>query len=624
MPFARFLFRFTLFTLLLPLIAFQIRAQDAVNLPTELYVLLDDGRVERFGLGASGSAKVTPEDQIVIDFGVAPDGAWLAYRTDLNLQLLNMITGQSVEIEGASAGFPPYRGTGQTLVWSPDGSAIAYTMDYGIRAHFLGDGFTDIAITPILDLKWSPDSRYLLARAEQNIWWVYRREGTQLILNSAIPSSFGAEWVGGPLLMLAPDTGGLFIMDVTNNTQSQLANTDLRFQMPVLRRDRSVSIFAQATDATDINPVLYRVTPTNDGANIEPFSENPVDLANLSWFPDGSLLIALSGGVIGLVEPASGQGYTLPITGVVMVSWGALRPIPETTLALSQSIHLLAADLTGVVQLWELGKDALIANPITPADVDVTDFAVSRDGSRAVYISDNALFLTTLSSGEITPLGDATGLQNFTFSPDGQTLAYDDGAAIYLRPAGEGEGEQLINGYLQPNYAPDGLALLVRIIDGDLALFTPSSGEARRLGAYTDAIWLQDGRIAIFGTVTPSLQLLDPANADAPTTLYTPPAGFTVIDVAQTVSGALRVLVGRDQLGPTTLEVFNIALNGSTVVSLGVIGYLNLPQFSDDGRLLAGYGSGARGLVIYNLETQRETILILPPFLTEFRWTAFR
>ncbi|MCU0497040.1 MAG: hypothetical protein MUF87_06775 [Anaerolineae bacterium] len=624
MPFARFLFRFTLLFLTCLVVSFSVHAQDAVNLPTELYVLLDDGRVERFGLGASGSSKVTPEDQIVIDFGVAPDGAWIAYRTDLNLQLLNMITGQSLEIEGASAGFPPYRGNGQTLVWSPDGSAIAYTMDYGIRAHFLSGGFTDIPITPILDLKWSPDGRYLLARAEQNIWWVYRREGTQLILNSAIPSSFGAEWVGGPLLMLAPETGGLFLMDVTNNAQSELATTDLRFQMPALRRDGSVSVFAQPITETEINPVLYRITPTTDGATVEPFSENPVDLANLSWFPDGSLLVALSGGVIGLVEPVSGQGYTLPITGVVMVSWGALRPIPETTLTLSQTLHLLAADLTGVVQLWELGDDPAIANPITPADVDVTDFAISRDGSRAVYVSDNTLFLTTISSGEITPLGDATGLQHFTFNPDGQTIAYDDGAAIYLRPAGEGEAEQLINGYLQPRYSPDGSAFLVRIVDGDLALFTPASGEVRRLGAYTDALWLQDGRIALFGTATPNLQLLDPTSPDAPIDLYTPPAGFTVIDVAQTVSGALRVLVARDQLGPSTLEVFNIALNGSTAVSLGIVGYLNLPQFSDDGRLIAGYGSGARGLVIYNLETQRETILILPSFLTEFRWTAFR
>src|SRR5690349_11146967 len=84
--------------------------EDGLNLPAELYTLVNDGQVERYGLGASGVSAVTPEATIVIDFGVAPDGIWLAYRTENNLMLHNMLTGEANEIEGATAGIPPFRG----------------------------------------------------------------------------------------------------------------------------------------------------------------------------------------------------------------------------------------------------------------------------------------------------------------------------------------------------------------------------------------------------------------------------------------------------------------------------------------------------------------------------------
>ena len=72
-----------LFCFALLLIAGPLLAQDGLNLPSALYVLTAEGRVDRYGLGAEGVRMITPEDEFVIDFGVAPDGNWLAYRTEI-------------------------------------------------------------------------------------------------------------------------------------------------------------------------------------------------------------------------------------------------------------------------------------------------------------------------------------------------------------------------------------------------------------------------------------------------------------------------------------------------------------------------------------------------------------
>ena len=65
-------------------------AQDGIDLPADLYLLLNEGIVQRVGLGRSGIAQVTPDDVFVLDFAVAPDDNWLAYRTQDGIMLVNM------------------------------------------------------------------------------------------------------------------------------------------------------------------------------------------------------------------------------------------------------------------------------------------------------------------------------------------------------------------------------------------------------------------------------------------------------------------------------------------------------------------------------------------------------
>ncbi|MBZ0289444.1 MAG: hypothetical protein K8I30_17620, partial [Anaerolineae bacterium] len=150
------------------LLATSVGAQeDGLNLPTELYVLTNSGQVQQYGIGVAGLKTVTPEDEFVIDFGVAPDGTWLAYRTQDALQLLNMYGGEPVTLEGAAAGIPPVRGRGDTLAWSPTGDVIVYTTAAGGRAYFTGSKtFLDLVHGQFTQVLWSPTGAYLAAEAD--------------------------------------------------------------------------------------------------------------------------------------------------------------------------------------------------------------------------------------------------------------------------------------------------------------------------------------------------------------------------------------------------------------------------------------------------------------------------
>src|SRR5688572_5628600 len=206
-----------LLTIIIALLLVQgVRAQeDGLNLPTELYVLTNSGQVQQYGIGTAGLRSVTPEDEFVLDFGVAPDGNWLAYRTEDALKLLDMGSETNEEIEGATAGIPPVRGRGDTLAWSPAGDVFVYTTTTGGRAHFVGkDLFIDLPQGQLTQVLWSPTGAYLAVEAEDNIWWLYRRDGDNLVLTSAIPSALGLTWVSDTQVAFAPGEGGLIHMDL--------------------------------------------------------------------------------------------------------------------------------------------------------------------------------------------------------------------------------------------------------------------------------------------------------------------------------------------------------------------------------------------------------------------------
>lgn len=617
-----------LFGLMSPIMA----QEDGLNLPTELYTLLRTGAIQRFGLGAAGVSDVTPTETGSIDFGLSPDGVWLAYRTEgAQLHVYHMVTGEDRLID-ANADVPPYRGRGESIAWSPDGGALAYTTTNGIRTTFFGGQPFDIAVPPIQSLAWSPDGRFLAAEAENDVWWVYRRDGGQMILHAALPTSRGAAWVSNTLLMIAPAEGGLFVMDTANaNAQIPLSSTDKLYLKPSRRPDGSVVVFARRPDDTRITATagyLHEVRSTVSGIEIVQVSETSVDLNGLRWAPGGRLMVTLQGGVLVLVDPISAQGFPLPLTDVAAYAWGAVRLPSIPNLPLTASVYFLGDDGTGANQVWVLPADGGDATPLTAHAENITDYDIAADGETVAYISGDGLWLHTPDSDEPTLLYQGTGLTSPSFNADASALTFEADGGVWLLDLSvpESPAQSILTGYTMPRFATGAGGILVNIPDGDLGFYDLATGEVRRVGTFTHAKPLSDGRILAFGALTPdlpvSLYLLD-LNAAEPTLFYTPPAGYVLTDFAPLTTGPVRVLLTRADGLPAPMRVFDVTQTGGPV-SIPVLPYLEGARISRDGGTLAGYASGAGNLAVYSIPLSAESIPFIPTRIQEVRFLAFR
>ncbi|QPC82353.1 PD40 domain-containing protein [Phototrophicus methaneseepsis] len=410
------------------LFTMPLHAQDGIDLPADLYLLLNEGVVQRVGLGRSGIQNVTPESDFVLDFSVAPDGNWLAYRTQQGITLTNMYSNslpQSIEDERASV--PYIRGRGATMAWSPDSNNLAYTTLYGGRVWFRQGQYTDLETPNLVNLVWSIEGGYLAAEAEGDVWWIYRRDPEAMTLVSAIPSSKGITWVNNSTLAFAPPEGGLILMDMAQgNIQTPLLAPEAVYYLPNYI-DGAIEVY-RSTTVEEAIPTGRLLRVALDGT-IEPISELDVELRALRWAPAGDWLIAFQGSVLALVNPLNGQGFTLPFGGISTYDWGII-PAPDTdTFTLPAPATFTAiSNVTGVVQVWRMRSGELPAT-ITPAVVDISEYTISFNGERVAYVSNSSLWLHTIGSSapplELVRLGTDRDI-NPAFSADGLSIYYRD------------------------------------------------------------------------------------------------------------------------------------------------------------------------------------------------------
>jgi len=335
--------------------------EDALNLPTELYVLTNSGVVQRYGVGAVGVASLTPPDAFVLDFGVSPDGNQMLYRTatgsetSLFLADISGATGTQIQtLEGSTASDPPVRGHGDTIVWSPPqpgsaSDAVAFTTEYGARVYFINQAvFTDIQNpAQLVSLSWSPGGTYLAAQASNpdpsasgNFWWIYQRSGTALNLTAVVPPSLGTAWVGDTEMVFTPVDGGLMLMRLTAaNAQVTLLNANSVYALPYYTSDDRLLFFARQKDDSAVEAGYGTLmSMARGGQQMQTLGQTPVDVNGLQWAPGGTLIIAFQGGVLALFDPASGQGFPLPVGGAVTYSWGPFpppvrQPVPQPTIS---------------------------------------------------------------------------------------------------------------------------------------------------------------------------------------------------------------------------------------------------------------------------------------------------
>ncbi|MEL7433109.1 MAG: hypothetical protein AAFN11_04105 [Chloroflexota bacterium] len=611
-----------LIVLMLMLIAVPTGAQDGLNLPSELYVLNAEGVVQRFGLGTEGVSAVTPEDAFVLDFGIAPDANWIAYRTQDGMFMRHMFDDsiETRQIEDDRASLPVFRGRGETVVWAQDSTALAYTTEYGGRVHFfVQNTFVDIENPNLLNLIWSPDGGFLVAEAEDNVWWIYQRNGTEMILRAAIPGANGGVWMNETQFLHAPLEGGLTILDLSaGNAQIQvLANTDSYFE-PSVTRDGQVVAFTGELTAATLNQITLDETLVGSATAI---GSAPVDLTGVRWAVGGFLLGTLRSGVIALVNPVNANGFTLPVSSVGAYSWGPAYPPLVANVLLPNRVTFLARDLGGVQQVWQLPTDGSRAETISPATLDVTDYAISPNGQRLAYVSNSMLWTFTLGSDaeptELVMLGINMGIA-LAWGPDNATLYYrdaqgDETGIWRVNVDAETAAPELFlpdsnsTVYNAPNPAGGVGAMLVQT-ESELALVDTTSAAVTALPIVGNADWQSGTTFIASGEALgdevdgDGVYLFDANQPDTPPTLVLPFTGsLELLDYQVLADGRIRVLV-RNQ-APGTIRILDAQLDGSQPTVVGNAGYMVNPQVSPDGTLVIGQRTETGALLVHTVET---------------------
>lgn len=587
-------------------------AQEALNLPADLFVLLNDGRIERYGVGAAGVRTVTPEGAYIIDFGVDAAGERLAYRTEDGLYITlipatDVPLGDPIRLEAESASVPYFRGAGETIAWSPTGDALAYTTLTGARVYFQGSGgFVDLLESPMLSLSWSPGGTFLAAQAEQNVWWIYRRDGSLATLTSIIPSSIGTAWVSDSELVFAPADGSLRVMNLAAaNAQSILLDDTIQYRLPYLTDEDALVFFARDPEVPEGYGVLMRLQ--RGATEVETLGQVPVALTGLRWTPDGSLLAAFQGGVIALYDPITGLGFPLPLQGAVAYGWG--RPAPETTIAptlipgptqvvvplaaptetplatapapvavtstpapavtvtalvLSSDGYFLSPDFNGTLQVWRMPANGAPPGQYTGSLDDVGEYAIAPNDGTVAYVVTGELWIQPFSRAAPYYLTEITSFAptNLTFSPDGALIAFaDEERGIFTVPMDGTEDPSLliVNAadtiYRRPQFSPDGSRLLVDIYRGDRvwtgvfdltskALIEAPVPDSPEDTRAARARWLADGRAYTYADAAAPSGVSAGFYVFDPVAAGSAPAQWVPFDSSINVRTAVEVLPG--------------------------------------------------------------------------------
>ena len=632
------------FLLTLPLIGSSFAQEDGLNLPAELYVLLNEGRIDRYGIGAAGVEAVTDADTFIIDFAIAPDNNWLAYRTEDGLLLDYIPDAAEPMLVDTDAGFPAIRGQGVTVAWSPSADAVAYTTDAGLRMAVNGGAvveFADVAVTPLQDLQWSPLGTYLAAAAADGVYWLFQREGVTLNLVAAVTESNGGAWLADPWFIFAEPAGGMRLMDLSNaNTQTILQDDSRVYYTPGVNDLGEIVVFSrEVTDTTTPQGAAYysRLTISGAAVSLDEIAEIDTDLRGLRWAPGAQIMVGLRDESLLLVLPSQAQAFPLPITDAVTYGWGSPRPDTVTGLSMNADGYFRAPGPSGVMQVWRLAGNSTPPEPITTAVADIEAYSFSA-GGELTYVSGGQLWRAVEGDTPRVLLDLAEGAASVTFNPNGQAVAYStpdsDGIAggIWLAPTnGQTEPQQvLINSgdsatYTHPRFSLTSDALIATLTVNDvpsIVLLDPAIGQVEMLGNYGDAQWREDGQIVAFDPQ--GVSLIDPTTRPVTPTLLVR-TGSQVRDVRALNDGRVRVVVADDNpLGPAATTLVEVADTNGEPDEIGNLGFMVAPSIAPGGAFVAGLDRPGGVPLIYDVAAQRSVIIAGVNGATDWQWATFR
>lgn len=366
--------------------------QPRVALPSVVCAIAD-ARLTCYEPRRATPTRISPDDQQVLDFAMAPGGDWLVYRT-LDALYMAKIGGQPRVIDQAaapSALIPPDL---QTLAWAPDGLGLAYITPLGLKTAYPGDKFAVNGDRPYLNLKWSTDGGRLAARATDGSWVFFESKPGALKVTRTFDQDSDAAWLDESAVVIAPTVGGLLRLNAAQaNSAPDWFIADETFiklqsgtagQVLALHPDRGTKIGGAVSIQAD--------------GKWTPFGNAKLD-TRLDWGPaPGELLYFITGGTPITVDRTSGAEDALPLRRVTRIAFGG-QPLPEVVgVQLDADLYFLAADANGILQLYRLPGFGFPLISITRSFASITGYSVI--GDKVEYIVNGARVLVN-SDGSI-------------------------------------------------------------------------------------------------------------------------------------------------------------------------------------------------------------------------------
>lgn len=424
--------------------------------------------IAAFGALASAQsteALVNEDESWFRNPALSPDGATIVFEAYGDLWQVSSAGGTAIPLtrDNGWDGMP---------VWSRDGTKIAFASDRNGDLDVYVMNLDGTALRRLthhdandMPSDFSPDgSRVLFSSSRAH------SAASSYFPTGALPQIYDVAIIGGTprLVTTVPGMEARYSPDGT-----QIAYRDQKAYENEWRQ-RDVSSFARDIWIYDLASGDHRKVTNNPGGDHAP-----------NWSPDGGSLFMqseLNGESFNLrrVDLSSGDSETLsqhgphPARGASVASTGAVAYSYHGTVYLVQP----GADPEPISITVPAGRIGGEIDPI-PADGQISEFAISPDGSEIAYVFRGEIFVTDAEFADTIRVTDTSGQErSISFAPDGRTLLYaaehDGGWGIYETSIAEANAPRFSlssqfetkeiyqpndGNAFQPAYSPDGEAI---------------------------------------------------------------------------------------------------------------------------------------------------------------------